>query len=245
MQTKLDLVSDGYRLSAGLHHAASPRGIVLFLHGIPSTSPPDPDDRGYPGLCQDFAAQGWSAAWADMRGKQDSEGFFSIEGWVRDASELVQAAKVGAYRDLPVAVVGSSAGGAVAAEVVRRGAAVDALALLAAPAAWQSYAADPVAGARRVMSETGMRLDPQVEADPTAWAEEFEHVTTVDSIAGVRVPVLIIHGTADDVVPVDHAYAIAARAPDARVEILEGAQHQLRRDLAALDILSRWLEETL
>ncbi|MGH2730693.1 MAG: alpha/beta hydrolase family protein, partial [Actinomycetota bacterium] len=146
---------------------------------------------------------------------------------------------------LPLALLGSSAGGAVATEAVRRGAPVDALVLLAAPAAWLSFAADPSAGMRRIVQEAGMPLDADALADPSAWASEFDAVTTENSIPDVRVPTLIVHGTGDEVVPVDHATRIAERARNAEIRIVEGAAHQLRREGAVVELVVDWLHRRL
>jgi len=242
----LAVVCDGLRLNAGAYVPEDPGGVVVLLHGIPSIAPPDPDDDGYPGLARRLAGEGFAAAWADMRGVRGSPGFFSIEGWVRDARAAVDAARaLDGLAGLPLALLGSSAGGAVATEVTRRGAPVDALVLLAAPAAWLSFAADPSAGMRRIVQEAGMPLDADALADPSAWASEFDAVTTENSIADVRVPTLIVHGTGDEVVPVDHATRIAERARNAEVRIVEGAAHQLRREGAVVELVLDWLRRRL
>lgn len=240
-QTALTIDSDGIALAGGACLVDDPRGMVVLLHGIPSINPPDPGDTGYEGFARRVAERGFSALWADMRGVRGSQGFFSIEGWVRDAIAIVWAA-----RDLQIvpflALVGSSAGGAVSVEAARRGAAVDALALLAAPAAWMSFAADHQAGIARVTEEAGMPLSPDVLDDPTEWAAEFEAVAAELAAPDVDVPFLVVHGTADTVVPVDHAHRIGDAAPDAEVQIIEGAEHQLRRDERALAVLFGWLD---
>ena len=87
-----------------------------------------------------------------------------------------------------------------------------------------------------------MTVAPEVLEDPTAWASEFDAVTTKEAIREVTAPVLILHGDADDVVPVDHAADIAAAAPDAELHVLQGAGHQLRRDERAVQTLMRWLD---
>lgn len=222
------------------------RGVVILLHGIPSVNRPEPGDRGYPGWAEDLAAKGWLAAWADLRARGASGGFFSIEGWVRDALAVIHEVRgLEAAKDLPLALVGSSAGGCVAAHAVARGADVDALALLGAPAAWLFFAGDGPTGVQRITQEAGMALAPEVVEDPTSWAAEFETITTENAIGEVKVPALILHGTADDVVPLEHAHLIAARAPEAELVLIDGAPHFLRDDPEAMNVLEDWLERTL
>lgn len=243
---KLPVLCDGLRLSAGACVPDEHRGLIVLLHGIPSISPPDPDDTGYPGLAERLAGEGWAAAWADMRAVRDSPGFFSIDGWVRDAIATVNAARsIDGLAGVRTALVGSSAGGSVSVEAVRRGAPVDALALLAAPAHWVSFAGDARAGLQRITEQAGMKVSPEVEADPTSWAAEFERMSTEDAIAHVKVPTLILHGSEDDVVPVDHAHRLAAKAPKADLRILPGAGHQLRRVSEAYDALVGWLRQVM
>jgi fermentation-respiration switch protein FrsA (DUF1100 family) len=90
-----------------------------------------------------------------------------------------------------------------------------------------------------------MALAPEVVEDPTSWAAEFETITTENAIEEVKVPILILHGTADDVVPVEHAHLIAARAPEAELAIVDGAPHILRFDPRAMNLLEEWLDRTL
>jgi pimeloyl-ACP methyl ester carboxylesterase len=240
-EVPLEISSDGALLKGSMVIPEGADRSVVLIHGIPSTAAPDVDDLGYAGFAQRFAEAGWNAAWADMRSVRSSSGYFSIEGWVADVAAIVAAA-----RDLQpasfLALVGSSAGGAVSTTAVARGLPVDALALLAAPAAWVSFAGTPGDGIVRVTQEAGMTVAPEVIEDPIAWAAEFDEVVTMEAIKDVAAPVLILHGDADDVVPVDHAGDIAAAAPDAELHILKGAGHQLRRDDRAVATLMRWLD---
>ena len=144
-----------------------------------------------------------------------------------------------------MALVGSSAGGAVAVEATKRGAPVDALALLAAPAGWVSFADDPAGAVRRITEEARMPLSEETLNDPTAWAGEFDMVITERSVVDIKVPLLVVHGTADDVVPVNHANRIADRARKAELRLIEGAAHQLRRDENAIAIVLDWLDRTI
>ncbi|HVM36731.1 MAG TPA: alpha/beta hydrolase [Actinomycetota bacterium] len=246
IQHPLAVVCDGLRLRGGALIPESPRGIVVLFHGIPSTAPPESGDEGYPGLARRFAAAGWASVWADFRSAYGGPGTFSIEGWVRDARAIVDAARaLDGAAGLSLAIVGSSAGGAVAVEVAARGGPVDALVLLAAPAEWGTFARDPAHGVERITRDAGMVVAPEVSADPAAWGEEFDRVTPELAIAKVKVPVLAVHGTADDVVPVDHVRRIAARSERVDLRILEGAGHRLRLEPGVVDLVLEWLGRKL
>ncbi len=246
MNIDLEILSDGNRLIGGASIPDDPRGVVLLLHGIPSVAPSEPGDTGYPGLAGSFAERGWLAGWIDMRAVRDSGGYFSIEGWVRDARAASDAlGALEAAHGLPRAIVASSAGGAVATHAIQRGLPADALALLAAPATWVSFAGAPEEGVQRITEGAGMALAPEVHQDPTEWAAEFQTVATASAIGELKIPVLIVHGTSDIVVPVDHASRIHEQAPDAELHILEGAGHQLRRDPDAMDIVFGWLDKVV
>jgi alpha-beta hydrolase superfamily lysophospholipase len=239
----LAVVCDGLKLAGGAFVPTDAKAAIVLLHGIPSIAPPDPDDDGYPGLARRFAERGWVASWVDMRGARGAPGFFSIEGWVRDARAIIDATRsLEGAAGLPLAVLGSSAGGAVAVEAVARGAPIGALVLLAAPSAWVTFAGDAGSGMRRITEEAGMPLAAEVLDDPTAWVAEFDAVVAERAISKVQVPILIVHGTADDVVPVGHAHRLAEAAPAADLRIIEGAPHQLRRHPGVVELVAEWLE---
>jgi pimeloyl-ACP methyl ester carboxylesterase len=241
-QRELRVAVDDLVLSGGVFVAdGAPCGLLL-LHGIPSTAPPDPADEGYPGLARQFADAGYSAAWLNMRAAKGQPGFFSIQGWVRDVTAAISTLRASDFRGLPFVIAGSSAGGAVAAEVARRGAPVDGVILLAAPAEWISFAAHPEAGVQLIVEDAGMALAPDVRADPSSWGQEFKEVATESAIAEVTVPVLIIHGDQDVVVPPAHASRIASRADGAEVHMIPDGSHQLRRDPRAVQIMLDWLQ---
>ncbi len=231
---------DGLTLQGHAFVPPGSRGAIALLHGIPSTSPPDPDDEGYKGFASRFAHRGWTSVWADMRAARDSPGYFSIEGWVEDAAAIIDTARVLAAS--PPVVIASSAGGVVALEAIRRGTKCAAAVLLATPAEWLSFAGDPRAGVERIQLGSGMALSPETLADPASWAAEFEEVSGEKAIAAVDVPVLIVHGTADEVVPVEHSYRLEAAAPSSERFLIQGGEHQLRRDPEAVDRVMEWIE---
>jgi putative redox protein len=93
-----------------------------------------------------------------------------------------------------------------------------------------------------ITREAGMALSDEVLADPRAWAAEFAGVETERAVVDLEIPILVVHGTTDDVVPVEHADRIAKNARDAETAIIPGASHRLRHEPAAVDALLAWLE---
>ncbi|GAB2730801.1 alpha/beta fold hydrolase [Nocardia thraciensis] len=55
----------------------------------------------------------------------------------------------------------------------------------------------------------------------------YRTADNTDTLRALDVPVLVLHGTADPVVPIDNGRYIAEAAPDARTSYWEGAQHGL------------------
>lgn len=90
-----------------------------------------------------------------------------------------------------------------------------------------------------------MPLSEETLGDPTSWASEFETVVAEKSVIDIKVPLLVVHGTADEVVPVNHANRIADRARKAELKIIEGAEHQLRRDERAVATVLDWLDRAI
>jgi len=244
--SKLRVLCDGNRLSGEVVVPPDPRGVVLLLHGLPSAQhPAHPDDLGYSGVAHTFADHGYAAAWFDMRGK-DGKGFFSLEGWVRDARAALDSARTGdGLASLPLALVGASAGGAIAVQAARRGAPVKAIVLWAAPAEWVSISKDPRESVRRISEMTGMPIAPDVIEDPSGWHAEFPMNSVEKAVTVVRVPILVVHSLDDDIVPVAHADRIVAAAPNAECRLLEGQGHQLRRSSEAIQTSLDWLGRRL
>ncbi|WP_254768848.1 alpha/beta fold hydrolase [Salinilacihabitans rarus] len=63
------------------------------------------------------------------------------------------------------------------------------------------------------------------EAARAAQAAAVEAFDAADELAAVEAPALVLHGTADRVVPVENADLLAAALPDARLELREGGHH--------------------
>jgi pimeloyl-ACP methyl ester carboxylesterase len=73
-------------------------------------------------------------------------------------------------------------------------------------------------------------------------AQAVQAHDALDRLGEIAVPTLVIHGTADEMLPVSNAQLIASRIPGARLETLEGVGHmfwweQPERSAAAIRAL--------
>ena len=69
----------------------------------------------------------------------------------------------------------------------------------------------------------GLRLD-------YTFYEDAESVRVYDAASRISLPTLIVHGAADETVPVDQSRRLASILPRGRLEILPGADHRYSRN---------------
>ncbi|WP_072804663.1 alpha/beta hydrolase [Rhodococcoides yunnanense] len=74
-------------------------------------------------------------------------------------------------------------------------------------------------------------LDAAANLDRDALATRAPGATT-DVLSVVRVPALVVHGTADVVSPVDGVVRVADSLPDARVVLVDGGRHDILNDVS-------------
>jgi 3-oxoadipate enol-lactonase len=99
--------------------------------------------------------------------------------------------------------------------------------------------------ARALRAGYEINLSPQAAADPALW-ESFQSIAlqravavpvimaqlaacgqhdTHDRLPTVTVPTLVVHGTVDELLPVENGRLIASLIPGARLEIMDGVGH--------------------
>ena len=72
------------------------------------------------------------------------------------------------------------------------------------------------------------RLDSDASEQPTEWqAAAVAQFDLYDRLDDIGVPTLVLHGSADQVVPVENGRLLAERLPDVRYHELDGAPHLL------------------
>jgi pimeloyl-ACP methyl ester carboxylesterase len=231
--------SAGHRLIGTLYLACGyqPRPTVLLLHGCPGF-------EQNTDLAAEMRERGWNALVFHYRGCWGSAGRYDLGTVVADvhaAVDYLQTAPMPGVDPGQLAVVGHSMGGWAAIQAAAADDRLKAVVAMSAPVA---------------LGHLGSLSDAEFDRQFTGWlsatpAEFREQLAAAAVRPGPleRVPaisprpVLIVHGSADEWVPVDDGRLLTERArpPRGYVEI-EGANHAFawhRRELR--EIVIGWL----
>ena len=177
----------------------------------------------------------------NYRGCGESEGNFSIEGWLQDVE-----AGIAALGDLDevasVSVIGFGTGAALAICAAARQPQVRSVAAFAPPADFADWSDDPQAILKHARN-VGAISDDSFPQNFDAWAQELSEVQAVAG-AEIMAPrsLMILHGADDDVVPVFDSRIVADAHGSADLRIVQGAGHLLRYDPRAIAVLLGWVD---
>jgi fermentation-respiration switch protein FrsA (DUF1100 family) len=244
---ELEIESEGLRLAGRLARPATlgagPSPGLVLCHGFPAgPGGAATSAKTYPAFADRLAAEtSWNVLTFNFRGAGASEGNFSIRGWLTDLDAAVnRLLKEGVSA---VWLAGFSTGGALAICHTAADPRIRGVAALAAPATFDVWAAQP----RRFLEharQIGVISDRTFPPDPDAWGRELSEVRALDVVGRVPPrPILIVHGSDDDTVPVQDARTLSTAA-QGQVElwIVHGAGHRLRHDPRAVAFLLGWME---
>ncbi|MEE9417134.1 MAG: alpha/beta fold hydrolase [Acidimicrobiales bacterium] len=214
---------------------------VVIVHGFPS-GPAGNSYTGMPSLAQRVAKSlGWVAMSFSFRGVGDSVGDFSLRGWFDDLGMAAEAI-ASHERSTGVWLVGFGTGGALSVCVAAANPEVSGVATIGAPADFDDWARSP----RDLLDwarDRGAVTNPEFPENFESWSDELTQYRAAEAAEdlGDR-PLLVMHGSADDVVPALDARALADSHGSASLRILEGSGHNLRHDPRAIAVLLSWLD---
>jgi pimeloyl-ACP methyl ester carboxylesterase len=218
--------SRGDRLSGVLHHPSKLRatGSVILCHGMES----DKNSEKLIFLSQALAGRGILALRFDFAYVGESSGQFADITYAGEVEDLSAAyAQMRRRETGRIAILGSSMGGTVALLFAAREPEVAGLVTLAAPLHPENFP-------KRILTPehfqrwreqgftvyNGRRLNLSL-------LEDLEKINVPEAARKIRCPVLILHGDADAVVPVEEAYELhACLATSKRLSIQRGADHR-------------------
>lgn len=184
-----------------------PRPGVLHVHGNAGNVESHVDFTSY------LAAAGFTVLVFDYRGYGRSEG---RAAWRREALVADAHAALDALRARPevdpdrVAVYGHSLGGAVGLTMLAERPEPRCAVIESGFASWRDVAGDALGWI----------------GGPLAWLLVSDRARPEDAARAIGRPLLVVHGDADEIVPVEHGRRLAAAAGDgARLLELEGGGH--------------------
>jgi pimeloyl-ACP methyl ester carboxylesterase len=240
--------SGGHLLNAHLARPPMRAGIsrtpaVVLVHGYPSdVQDADQAAAALPELADRLASEmGWLALAVALRGCGGSEGSFSLAGWLEDLRTSVAHVQA----DGPVSgvwLVGFGTGGALAVCAAADEPSVRGVAALGAPADFDDWATHP----RRLLEharDVGIIDDPLFPPSVEAWAKELKELKAVEAVKRLAPrPLLVVHGSDDDLVPAYDARVLVDAHGSAELRMINGAGHRLRHDPRAVAVLLGWLD---
>ncbi len=216
---------------------------VVLAHGYPSdVTAAAVAASALPELADRLASEmGWLALGLAFRGCGGSEGSFSLGGWLDDLRAAVDHLRA----NEPVSGVwlaGFGTGGALSICAAAGDPDVRGVASLGAPADFDDWASHP----KRLLEharQVGLITDPGFPPDMDAWARELKELRAVAFAPSLAPrPLLVVHGSEDDLVPVFDARVLVDAHGAAELRIMNGAGHRLRHDPRAVAVLLGWLD---
>jgi hypothetical protein len=205
--------ADGLRLHGWwLPAKGEARGSVLHLHGNAANV------GNHLPLVAWLPAAGFNVLMLDYRGFGRSQGRPTLDGVLEDAAAALRALRARPGVDAGrVIVFGHSLGGATALRLLARdGEGVRLGVIEAAFASYRGIARDAAIQSVLLAPLLPLALPalPPQKKDPVA------------ALASIRVPLLLLHGTSDEVIPFRHGEQLAAAARAGTVFVrVEGGRH--------------------
>ncbi len=223
-----------------------PYRTVCLCHGAPSGNPPEPGDGGYPALAEGMCREGLAAFFFNFRGTGDSGGNMDLAGWTRDLQTAIDYLWEQENIDKShLCLVGFSAGAATSVCVASKDERITGVAACACPAEITPFNADNnwetlIENFRNI----GAIRDDDFPPSVAEWIEGAKSIDPIKHIGGIAPrPLLLVHGSLDQTVPVEHAHRLYEKAgTPKKLVVIEGTGHRLRREERAVGAILEWVK---
>lgn len=215
------MTEDGLGLEAWFSAPKEEGGsVIVFFHGNAGNL------RQGVAVARDLSARGYGVLLCEYRGFGGNPGTPSEEGLYKDARACLKWLGAQGYAQERIVLFGWSLGSAVALQAALENP-PRALVLLS------------------TFSRVAEVMRPLLYAALSD--EEFENglkdrFENIDKIAGLKTPVLFVHGAEDKLIPIAQARALFEAAPTPKTfRILSGAGHNDVFPLGANEVIAEWL----
>jgi len=243
------LISDGLDLAGEVYvpRANKAHPALCICHGIPAT-PYDPGDKGYAVLAERFCRAGFVTLIFNFRGAGKSQGNLDLLDWSRDLEVAVDFLYNLEETDkTELCLLGFSGGAAVSVYATAHDQRISSLTACACPADFNSLAdKERASSAIQHFRDIGVIRDDGFPASMETWLNNFETVSPIHWVDKVSPrPLLLVHGDADEVVPLEHAYRLYQKAREPKeLLVIPGARHRLRLEEKAMAAILDCLKAT-
>ncbi len=211
--------AQGERLDFTYHHGReNSRQVAVIGHGVTGNK-----DRPFVlALAEGLSKAGISAIRFSFSGNGTSQGKFSESTITKEVADL--GAVIEAFPDREIAYIGHSMGGAVGVLRAASDARINALVSLAGMVHTKAFAEREFG---TVKPGEGFMWDDTNCPLSQAYMDDMARINSVvEQGAKIRVPWLLVHGTEDDVVPIQDSLDIFGKANDPKELVkLPGANH--------------------
>jgi uncharacterized protein len=209
----------GERIDHSFHQGdANAKRVIVLGHGVTGNK-----DRPFiVALAEGLAAAGINAVRISFAGNGASGGRFTDATITKEVADL--GSVLDAYAGWHVGYIGHSMGGAVG---VLRASQDERIRLLVSLAGMVRTAAFAQREFGTVKPGAGFMWDDEKCPLSQAYMDDLEQIGTVlDAAPKIKVPWLLVHGTEDDVVPIQDSKDILIRAGnDVKFVALQGSNH--------------------
>ena len=246
MEQLVKFRSEGQVILANLSlpHKGAP--CIIMSHGLESSK----DGNKWLVLAHRFYEAGFACLRFTYRGcgegKERSEGEFedmTLSGRIRDYTAAIDFSETTEVDTRRLGAVGSSFGGMVA--LAAQNSKIKALVTLATPARLQIPSEEQL----RIYQNEGFFEFPSGKRVRTRFLHDIQQYDIYQAIGKSGCPVLIIHGSADESVPVKDAHDLyeSAREPK-RLVIIKGGNHAFNDSTHLEQVISltlNWFKQYL
>ena len=181
----------------------------------------------------------------NFRGTGPSEGNLDMLGWTRDLQMIIDYLYcVPEVDNSRISLLGFSGGAAVAIYGAAPDKRISAVASCACPAEYDFVDEYDPQSIIDYFRSVGLITAQGFPVSTEEWLNGFRQVNAIEHVAKIAPrPLLLVHGSEDEVVNVSHAYRLYDGAGEPKqINIIDGAGHDLRQDDRAIAIVIDWLK---